>query len=392
MITYFGASGQGGYNYITGKIIDKSTQKPLSGAYVSIPNRGTGNATNSNGEFKFFYPKINTDSSIVVSQIGYKNFIKKASAFDSTNVIELEPAEPQPAVTALDAKTIIKNAIEKIKDNFSNSPNYQTGFYLETTEIEKVGFVQIKEGILRIERQTGTKAEVPEKIKLMRSRKYEWAGQLSKIDGFGLANGTAFVTRSLENGIPEFLEKGNINDYNFTVDSLMNSFNDQPIYSISFSPVGKRVKAGRIGKIFIDQYSEAIVRIEYEFTPDGIKDIVKSTLMSNTKKEGKSVKAYTQYNILNGKWQLQESKISFVTDFEGKLDNKYKATAILNFFFVVNETSKLGSRSVIKEDEILLNTENFPRAGLYEDKVWGSTNYLIPTQEMREIVKRNIKK
>ncbi|MFN3850127.1 MAG: carboxypeptidase-like regulatory domain-containing protein [Spirosomataceae bacterium] len=391
-ITVLGASGQGGYNFISGKIIDKSTQKAISGSYISIPNRGVGTTTNINGEFKFYYPRINTDSSVVISQLGYKNFVKKASAFDSTNVIELEPAEFQPAVTALDAKTIVKNAIEKIKENFNSTPNYQTGFYLETTEMEKVGFVQIKEGVLRIERQTGTKAEIMEKVKLLRSRKYEWPGQLSKIDGFGLANGTAFVTRSLENGVPEFLEKGNLGDYNFTVDSLMNSYNNQPVYSISFSPVSKRIKAARNGKIYIDQYTEAIVRIEYEFTPEGIKDVIKSSIMSNTKKEGKSVKAYTQFTILNGKWQLQQSQISFVTDFEGKLDNKYKSTATLNFFFVVNESFKLGPRSAIKDDEILLTTENFPKAGLYEDKVWGTTNYIIPTEEMREIVKKSLKK
>jgi hypothetical protein len=383
---------QGGFVGFRGKLIDKTTQKPIQIAYIAIPEKGFGTCPNQNGDFVFAFPRINLDSNVVISSVGYKNFIKKANLFDSTNVIELEKPEFLQAVTALDAKKIIQSAISKIKENYPVVPNFQHGFYLESVDMDKNGFVSIKEGILRVERQSGSKDKLPDKVKLLRSRKYEWLGQLSKLDGFGLGNGTLFVSRSIENALPDILEKGNLNDYNFTVDSLMNVYNDQPIYSISFAPTSKKVKAGRMGKIYIDQYTEAIIRIEYEFTPEGVKDVLKSSVMSNTERKGKAVSGYTQYTLLNGKWALQDAKISFLCDFEGKLENKYKTSARLDFYFMANETATLGNRTTIKDNEILFDTENFAKSPTYEEKAWGiNTNYLIPTEAMKDILKKGKK-
>jgi hypothetical protein len=386
------ALSQGGFTGFKGKIIDKTTQKPVQSAYIGIMDKGFGSCPNPNGDFVFVFPRINLDSNVTISSIGYKNYIKKANQFDSTSIIELEKPEFLQAVTALDAKKIILSAISKINDNCNKEPNFQQGFYLETVDMDKNGFVLIKEGILRIERQTGSKEKIPDKVKLLKGRRFEWTGQLSKLDGFGLGNGTIFVTRSIENTLPDILEKGNLNDYNFTVDSLMNVYNDQPIYSISFEPKSKKQKAGRTGKLYIDQYTESIIRFEYEFTPEGIKDILKSSVMSNTEIKGKAISGYNQYTILNGKWQLTDSKISFLSDFEGKLDDKYKTTARLDFYFMANETAKLGNRTTIKDNEILINTENFGKSITYDERPWGvNINYLIPTEAMKEILKKGKK-
>lgn len=386
------AFAQGGFTGFKGKIIDKTTQKPIQSAYISIQDKGFGTCPNQNGEFVFVFPKINLDSTVTISSIGYKNYKKKANQFDSTNVIELEKPEFFQAVTALDAKKIITSAISKIKDNYYTEPNFQQGFYLETVDMDKNGFVLIKEGNLRIERQTGSKEKIPDKIKLLKGRRFEWTGQLSKLDGFGLGNGTQFVTRSIENTLPDILEKGNLDNYNFSVDSLMNVYNDQPIYSISFEPKSKKQKAGRTGKLYIDQYTEALVRFEYEFTPEGVKDILKSSIMSNTEIKGKAINGYNQYSILNGKWQLADSKVSFLSSFEGKLDDKYKVNARLDFYFMANETAKLGNRITIRDDEVLINTENFGKSITYDSKPWGANiNYLIPTEAMREILKKGKK-
>ncbi len=386
------AFAQGGFTGFRGKIIDKSTQKPIQSAYIGITDKGFGTCPNQNGEFTFNFPRLNLDSIVVVSAIGYKNFKKKAAEFDSTVVIELEKPEFIQTATTLDAKKTVVNAIARIKENYYTEPNFQQGFYSETVDMEKNGYVLIKEGLLRIERYTAPKNVVPDRVKLLKARRFEWTGQLSKLDGFGLGNGTVFVTRSLENALPEFLEKGNLNDYSFTLDSVMNVYNDQPIYSISFAPVSKRVKAGRTGKIYIDQYSEAIIRIEYEFTPDGVKDVIKSSVMSNTQKVGKGVNGYVQYTVLNGKWQLQDAKISFLSEFEGKLDDKYKTSARLDFYFMANETAKLGNRTTIKELDVLIDTDKFPKSITYDEKVWGANfNYLIPTDAMKAILNKGKK-
>lgn len=373
---------QGGFTKFSGKIIDKNTQKPISSAYLTIPSKGYGTSVNENGEFTFSFPKINLDSMVVVSSLGYKNFSKKAAEFDSTNVIALESTELLANVQGGDAKQLVKDAFENIKKNNPNYPIYQTGFYHETIEMAKLGFVKINEGVIRVERSHTEKEKGIEKMKLLKSRKMEWTGQTAKLGGWGFPNGAAIVTRSLETGIPEYLDKGNINDYSFKIDSLMTSFNDNVVYSISFLPINKRVKAGRNGKIYLDVHSQAIVRIEYEMTPEGVKDVIKSSITDNTKKDGKVMKGYTQFIPLYGLWHLADCQLVFEATFEDKLEKSFKNDAIMKLRFVVNESMKLGNRSAIKFDEELLTTDNFTKAIRLDDRVWQQYNYLIPTAEM----------
>lgn len=376
-----------GYASISGKIIDKTTQKAIPNAYLSIPSKGFSSESNIEGEYKFFFPKIDLDSILVVSSIGYKSYAKKASTFDSTNIIELERAETLATVQGGDPKLIIKEALASTNKNYPSFPNYQFGYYLETIEMEKLGFVKIKEGTIRIER-THTQKNIdiePEKMKLYKARKYEWTGQTAKLDGWGFLNGAAIVTRSLETSVPDYLDKGGINSYNFKIDSLMTYFGDSLVYSISFKPAHKRVKAARTGKIYLTQNSQAIVRIEYEMTPEGVDDVIKGNFTNNTKKEGKAVKAYTQYLPMSGLWYLQDCKLTFEAKFIDKVEKKFSTNATMTVQFMANESLKLGGRSSIQMGEELLTTENFPRGGKFDERFWGTSNYLISTSEMLKI-------
>lgn len=376
-----------GYTSISGKVVDKNTRKGISHAYLSIPSKGFSSETNTLGEFKFFFPKINLNSTVIVSVIGYKKISKKASDFDSTSVIELEVAEQLPYVQGGDPKTNIKEAFTNVKNTFPTYANYQSGYYLETVEMDKLGFVKVKEGIIRIER-THTQKNIdiePEKIKLLKSRKYEWTEQTAKLNGWGFSNGAAIVTRSLETSIPDYLDKGNINDYDFKIDSLMTYFGDSLVYSISFKPVSKRVKAGRNGKIYLTLNSQSIVRIEYEITPEGVKDIFKGNIIDKTKIEGRSVRGYSQYLPLGGLWRLQDTKLIFEAKFEDKFEKKFGAEAKMTMQFMANESLKMGNRSTIQLGEELLTTESFVRGGKFEESFWRTSNYLIPTAAMLKI-------
>ena len=377
-----------GYASISGKIIDKTTQNSIPNAYLSIQDKGFSSETNALGEFKFFFPKINLDSMVVISMIGYKNIIRKASSFDSTNVIALEPAETLATIQGGDPKVLLKEAFGLVKKNNPTFPTYQTGFYLETIEMAKLGYVKINEGIIRIERPHTEKGIGIEKIKLLKSRKFEWMGQTAKLNGWGFVNGAAIVTRSLEGGIPDYLDKGNINDYDFKIDSIMTYFNDSLVFSISFKPINKKVKAARNGKIFLTQNSKAIVRIEYEMTPEGVKDVIKGNFTDNTKKEGKLVKGYTQFLPMNGVWHLQDCKLIFEAKFEDKLEKKFVNEATMTIQFMANEQGKLGNRTAIKFDEELITTNNFPKGGRYDERFWGTSNYLIPTPAMLKITEK----
>ena len=77
---------------LSGKIIDKISQKPIPHAYIGMMSKGTGTLTNEDGQFFYRFPRIASDSLLVVSVFGYQPFQQKASAFQPNQkdvVIEL---------------------------------------------------------------------------------------------------------------------------------------------------------------------------------------------------------------------------------------------------------------------------------------------------------------
>lgn len=379
---------QGGLNSFVGKIVDSKTKQPIDGAYISMPDIGYGTAVNHNGEFRFSFPQISADSQVVISVIGYKNHVSRASEFSysGSNLIELTPMLGSANTLGIsDAREFVKAAIDSIKANNPNEAVYQHGFYCEMVAFGKVGLVKVNEGLLRVERFPSASLPI-DKIKYLRGRKLEWRGQTSKMDGFGFENGAAIVTRSLETGIPNYLSGKELKSYEFLMDSVITTFDDTPVYSVSFQPVNKRVKAGRTGKIYIEPISKAIVRIEYEMTPQAARDVM-NTGFSNINMDGKSVSSYTQYRKFGNKWMLQDAVIKFEAEFEDKLEKRFEVNADITLRFIANISLPL-IRSSIPDDRQLTSTENFPRVWMYSDDIWEGQNFLLPTEEMRQIATR----
>ncbi|MBK6977826.1 MAG: hypothetical protein IPH28_12580 [Cytophagaceae bacterium] len=242
---------QGGYFFAKGKIIDKYTLLPLSNAYISMPSIGYGTAPNLDGDFIFQYPKLSRDSLVVVSLVGYKSLKMKGTDLRlEDNVFELEPIPLYDAHYGLsDVRIMLRAAVDSIKSNYNSNPYYQLGFYHEQVDLPGLGAIKLNEGVVRVERFPGQKDKL-EKVKLLRGRRIEWKGQTNKINGWGFQNGTELVCRSLETGIPDFLEKKQMKKYDFRIDSLMTTFEEIPLFVIHFWPLNKGKKVEKMEKYF----------------------------------------------------------------------------------------------------------------------------------------------
>ena len=91
---------------------------------------------------------------------------------------------------------------------------------------------------------------------------------------------------------------------------------------------------------------------------------------------------------MNNIWYLQDCKLIFEAKFEDKLEKKFSTEAIMTIQFMANEHQKLGNRTAIRFDEELLTTDNFQKGGRYDERFWGSVNYLIPTAAMLKIAEK----
>jgi len=382
-----------GYLTLSGKIIDKQTQRAVPHAYVGIMAKGTGTVANDDGQFFYRFPRITADSNLVVAVLGYKMFVKKASSYPFNQkdvVIELEKARPQVVdssfIRRFEALDLVREALGKIKKNYPQAPYLLNGFYQETLQQDGV-YVDIKEASVQTEKDPRPKVQIPEKVRAVRGRVFVSENRAKSTENYAFPNGAVIVTHSLEIKTPEYLDGNNLGDYAFQIDDTISYYLDKPVYQVRFSPVRPNITAARNGLICINAADSAIVKIEYEMTPEGVKDVMKTSnsdkLFGKTKREPKRLYTQINYKPFAGKYHLQDYQLRLDTEFE---QNKNKIVGSIRLHFVTTDILKSnGSR--IPETDILINTDAFAPQFIpkYEDSLWGINNYIVPTAAMRQI-------
>lgn len=375
-----------GVSQISGKVINSKTRSAVTEAIIFMPNNAFSTGVNDEGAFMFRYPNIDADSSIIFTCLGcsvIKTTPKELSKLKEV-VIELDSLPNIDVSLGLsDAQVLVSAAIDSIPRNYPNGPSAQIGFFRETVSLEKLDYVKISEATIRVERFPEEK-DVNSKTKILRSRKFEWEGQSSKIAAFSMGNPTEIVTRSLETAVPDFLTKRKIKGYFLNIDSLMVPFLDKKLYAISFEPKKASLDGGRTGKLYIDPETKAIVRIEYYLTEKGMNQVFQSGLGS-IKITGQSVKSINQYFPIGDKWVLGQNSVTFKAKFEDRLDKKFETTANFNLSFHPGYSFNI-KRSAIREIEEAMRKEAFGESSSFNQLFWGNENVILPTTKMLEIL------
>jgi hypothetical protein len=372
---------------IKGKIIDDSNQKPIDGAYIHFADKSQGISSNSNGDFVIKFPKNYLDTTLVINAIGFEprfDFIE--SITDSVFIFKLKSiansklGKEQFLKMNENPKFWVNQAFSEIKKLYPVNPSLLVGFYRENASINDE-FAQVREAILKVERVTGTDfKEFGDKIKLMKGRSLENRINASLIRKHGFKNGFSIVTKSVESGMPVFFGD-DLEDYSFKLDSNLININNRYNFVFEFKPVNKRVKAARNGKLYIDTLTNAIVRVEYALTPEGADDIFKDNSFSNVKKTGKEVVSTTNYRLHKGKWYLQDSRLTIITELENMLNHNQKVLNKLELSFVTTDITKTNGRN-INFEEMLLDTEDCKKVKNFDDKFWQNYNFVIPNENL----------
>lgn len=371
---------------VVGVVEDKATLERLPSVVIDMQYGGYASTSNDEGEFTFKFPNLVLDSSFVsFSAIGYKTRILPARELMklSEYKVYLEKADLIKSTLGIaEAKVLVRAAVDSIKTNNISTNFFQNGFYQEVATIEGIGVVKVKEAVLRVERFPEEEV-FNDKIRVVKSRYVDWKGQSSKIEAWQFLNGMPIASRTLETELPEFLTKGSLGNYRFRVDSMQTSYNDIEILSVSFEPRSSRLRGGRTGKIWIEPYSKAIIRLEYELTPKGLFDVIGGG-NGTVKLKGESLKYISQYRRAGEKWVLHENSITVNLRYKEKLDKRFDVNTRWELKFLATETRQLEAR-MIQDAEVPSTTENFrTTAGLGTD-FWESNNFIMPTFEMLKL-------
>ncbi|MDZ7898272.1 MAG: hypothetical protein U5N85_09655 [Arcicella sp.] len=369
------------YTSISGKVINHNTKLPVAGVYVGIPAKGAvtsalGVVTNESGEFILKYPiLLQATGRLNITKIDFKEFRKSLIEFKDKKdslTFEIQPVENK-TIEAKDGRKTIDYTLSRLERNYNVNPYNLTGFYRESLKIDS-GFVKLSEGVLKVEKYPfPDKGNLGEVCKLLRGRRYEKTEGKEVWEGLQFGNGADLVSRTLETKLPDFLEKTNLKNYKYQIESDLSEYDGMPVFNISFSPIDKKLKGAKIGKMQVDTLTMGILSYEYEFTPDGLKDVMGGGTFGGSKdSKVKTFRISQKYHAALNNYYLTESTLEIEAIIK---KDKVEIPATLKLHFSATEANtRMGTP--IKDNEILENTD-FPMGGKkYEDSFWGNFNFV----------------
>lgn len=234
-----------------------------------------------------------------------------------------------------------------------------TGFYRESLKIDS-NFVKIAEGVLKVEKYPfPNKGNFGEVCKLLRGRRYKKSENKEIWEGLQFGNGANLVSRTLETKLPDFLEKVNLKNYKYQIESDLSEYDGMPVFNISFSPIDKKLRGSKIGKMQVDTLTMGILSYEYEFTEDSLKDVMGGGAFGGNKdSKVKNFRVSQNYHAALNNYYLTESTLEIEAIIK---KDKVEIPANLKLIFYATEANtRMGTP--IKDNEILENTD-FPMGG-----------------------------
>ena len=380
------------FTFVSGKIIDSNSKNPVSGVYVGIPAKGAstsaiGVTTNESGEFILKYPiLLQHTGTLIVTKLNFKNIRKNLSEFkDKKDSLTFElTAVESKIIEARDGRKTMDYVVSRLEKNYNVNPYFLQGFYRESLFLDSA-FVKISEGILKVEKYPfPDKGNLGEVAKLLKGRSYEKTEGKEVWENLQFGNGADLVSRTLETKTPDFLDKSTLKNYKYQVESNLQEYDEMPVFNISFSPIDKKLKGAKIGKIQVDTLTMGVLNYEFEFTPEGLKDVMGGSAFGGNKDaKVKNFKVIQSYHAALNNYYLHESIL--IIEAIVKQDKvEIPARLTLNFF-PTEANSRIGL--AIKDNEILENT-TFPTGGKkYDDSFWGNFNFIKPTDDLKQIIK-----
>ena len=276
----FNILAQASFVIVSGKIVDTKTDQPIPFASVYLKAQSTGTVSNAAGEFVLKIPETSASDILVVSSVGYKTSHTAIPSQNRTTLrLYLEPIAIQLNEVTVNVETglsLIKKVLAKIPENYDTSAAQLTAFYREHLWLGdyELAFNESVLDIYKVMRENKTFAD---RVRIIKGRKktidhssdpqfYNWISNVANGargtlgDDFVQYNGAKFSPLNAENF--RYYQY----DYTGTIRE-----DDRDLLVIDIVPKERARKAMIQAKLFIDEASMAIVRMDFQCSPQGIR-------------------------------------------------------------------------------------------------------------------------
>lgn len=375
--------------YIFGIIRDAKDHSHIPFANIYLKSTSEGTISNEKGQFRLFFTDRNRGDSLVVSFVGYKQYIVPFSNLNFLDSIQVKLEEQPTILKELEVIgttpfTFLREAAKKTNERHL-SPVLLNSYYREF--ISKNGhFTKFADALVDyfIEYRKEKKPNIQVKVTESRSKytPYEIETKMGSDINIPQQIDIEMLPRAsnAERVVEKVFKDGT--DYNFdlleTSDGEGNEF-----YKIKFTPKQDVKKILYEGEFYIHKETSVIHSAEY-FLPESNKVYTKTyNLILGTKVKATSFKAYIQYQMIGEKCHLRYAKISAGVNVFDK-----KGTDITHVF----TTEMLVNLAQYENVNTFDNSENYrknsiyKRGNNYKTKFWEGQRGLLATEEEEKII------
>ncbi|MDD2196497.1 MAG: carboxypeptidase-like regulatory domain-containing protein [Bacteroidales bacterium] len=371
---------------IKGRVVDASTMKPLPFATVGVPDIGLGNVANLDGIFVLALPADNSITAVTISHIGYKPRTIPISILQEGTIdipLEINYISIQEVVIRnIEPSNLVKEAVQKIPDNFSQNPLYLMSFYREGVMMNEK-YQNYSEAIFRIYKAPYSNNNTSDQVKLLKSRKTQNIEQTDTLSIKLKAGVHSSLMLDIAKNLPTFLDKESRSSYNYFKSDII-TIDSKTAYQVYFTQNASTNDPLFTGVIYIDMESLAILGADFEVTPKHITKVAgkylhKSSWMYRIKPV--QIKYSVRYKEFNNKY--------YISHVRGDLDFRYRKRRSLfyNPFHLFFElmVSQSTSENVVRfkaKETTTANSVFFDTGYEYDEEFWSGFNYISPEQSV----------
>ncbi len=377
-----------------GNVIDKSSNKPLVFATLTIEGTNASSISNNNGEFSIKVPNSLTDRNLIVQFVGYETLLVPISSLKAEkNKIKLNTS-----VVALSAVNVAapKNAralVEKTISNrgtaYFNDSKYMTAFYRETVKRRNKN-LSLAEAVVSILKRPNNSLlnDAASILKARKSSNYSPKDTLAlKLQG-GPYNALYLDVMKYTDYI--FSEKYlAMYDFKFQGSTRID---DKIIYIVHFKQKKHIDEPLYRGNLYIDAENYVLTNAVFSLNINNPDKAAKLFVQKKPKKavvHPTEVNYKVDYREKNGQWYYGYSNLamSFKVNWEDKLFNSVynmSSEMAITDWRDLTEKQRIRYRDRVKSSIILADEAD----GFADSEFWGAYNIIEPDKSIESAIRK----
>jgi hypothetical protein len=376
------------YLFIRGRVLDQESGAPLPYASIVIPEKGLGVASNMDGVFQFRMPGVFLNTTVRVSYMGFKSRTLPIELLVDNNVdiiLETDYISMQEVIIRhYDPKIIVREALAKRDQNYSNEPVYHINFYREGI-IYNNKLLNYSEAIFKVFKSGYRNSLENDQVMLLKSRNISNTDHTDTLIMKIRAGVRSALELDIMKTIPVFLDVEYLHEVEFTSVDLV-TIDSKMVYAIEFEQIQTTFLPIYKGILYIDMESLAILKAEFEVHPKYINKSKHLFLVRQSRRYNASfdrIRYSVSYQEHNGRYHLSHVR----GDIEVRFRPRNRIFSRPYYGFLEMAVSRIDDQNVSRfsrRETMRTNTtfadENFG----YDYAFWGEYNIIPPEQKVTE--------